>query len=140
MASDNHHEPFLLSTEEAMNREELRERYDYHPDGYLTYRYNTPGGGRGKIGAKVGSIDQRGYVVTKIKGKHHSIHQLIYIYHYGEIVHQLDHINNDKTDNRIENLRDIPQSENCLNRLDTKMNGGLHPRSLIRRNKRLEGI
>ena len=109
-----------------MNREELRERYDYHPDGYLTYRYNQPGGGRAREGERVGSISQNGYVITKIGGKHQKVHQLIYIYHYNQIIHQIDHINNDKTDNRIENLRDIPQRENCQNRLDSKMNGFHH--------------
>ena len=106
-----------------ITQQEVRERYDYHPDGYLTYRFTR---GRAREGERVGSISQRGYIQTKIRGKHLFTHRLIYIWHYGKIEYQIDHINNDKIDNRIENLRDVPQSENQLNRIDTKKNGSIH--------------
>ena len=107
-----------------ISQEYIRERYDYHPDGYLIARERLSP--RCGAGDRVGSINERGYIITKIKGERWRVHRLIYIYHYGEIVHQIDHINNDRTDNRIENLRDISQSENQLNRLDSKVNGVIH--------------
>ena len=107
-----------------LSQDELRERYDYHPDGYLIARERLSP--RCGAGDRVGSITEKGYIYTKIKGKPYKVHRLIYIYHYGEIVHQIDHINNIKDDNRIENLRDIPQSENQMNRLDSKQNGAIH--------------
>ena len=105
-----------------ITQEELRERYDYHPDGYLTYRFTR---GRAREGERVGSISQKGYIITKIRGKHLSVHQLIYIWHHGEIEYQIDHINNKRDDNRIENLRDITNIENQYNLSSTKRNGGL---------------
>ena len=117
-----------------MNLNELRERFDYHPDGYLINRHNQPGGGRMKSGERAGTYDGRGYRVISIKGKRYKEHRLVYLWHYGIIEHQIDHINNIPDDNRIENLRDVPQSVNQMNRIDTKRNGGqLHPSSIRRK-------
>ena len=92
----------------------LRERYDYHPDGYLIARERLSG--RCPKGKRIGCPNKGGYLLHTIRGKTYYVHRLIYIYHYGEIEHQIDHINRDKTDNKIENLRDIPQNENLSNR------------------------
>ena len=99
-----------------IDQELLRERYDYHPDGYLiAKRYLGPRSTKGSIvGGKIG----RGYYVTRIEGKVYYIHRLIYMWHHGYISDVIDHINNDKTDNRIENLRDVTQYLNSLNRID----------------------
>jgi hypothetical protein len=36
--------------------------------------------------------------------------------HYGKLPNQLDHINGDPSDNRIENLRDATARQNAMNR------------------------
>lgn len=44
------------------------------------------------------------------------VHRLIWVLHYGEWPKgELDHINGDKFDNRIENLRDCTKSQNMRN-------------------------
>ena len=43
-------------------------------------------------------------------------HQFIFYIATGKIVDCIDHINGIKTDNRIENLRSVTQSQNCFNR------------------------
>ena len=103
-----------------IDQEFLRERYDYC-DGHLIARYHISP--RLRKGDKVGYITQRGYRRTKVCNTRHYLHRLIYIWHHGEIQHEIDHINNDTSDNRIENLRDIPHSDNQLNRRDTKRRG-----------------
>ena len=105
----------------------LHERFDYHPDGYLTYKYNVA---RCKKGDRVGWISNTGYMMTKIKGKQSSIHRLIYMYHHGDILYEIDHINNDKVDNRIENLRDVPHSINQKNTTPQKNRGGIQTTSI----------
>ena len=98
-----------------ISQEELKERYDYHPDGYLTFRYTK---GRATKGEKVGYPMNRGYLATNVDGKSILMHRLIWLYHYGEIetTYVIDHINRDKTDNRIENLRCITSAQNNVNK------------------------
>ena len=53
-----------------------------------------------------------------LSGKYISLtyHQLVWVWHKGYWPTQLDHINGDKSDNRIENLREVTMSENNLNK------------------------
>ena len=67
------------------------------------------------IGKGVGSKNN-GYIFIKIKGSNYSAHRLAWLYVYGVWpTYHLDHINRLRDDNRINNLRDIPQHLNCLN-------------------------
>jgi hypothetical protein len=47
-------------------------------------------------------------------------HQFIYYVATGKIVEQIDHINGDKTDNRITNLREVTNQQNQFNRKTAK--------------------
>jgi len=69
-----------------------------------------------KAGSKVGCVHHTGYLKTKVKGKNLLVHRLIWFLVHGEWPSdKLDHINGDKRDNRINNLREATQSQNRCN-------------------------
>lgn len=71
--------------------------------------------GRARVGHVAGWIDRRGYRVVKIEGKLYKIHRLVYLINKGYLPKILDHINNDRADNRIENLRPVNSCQNSQN-------------------------
>jgi hypothetical protein len=65
---------------------------------------------------KSGTVDGGGYIQTGIKGRYYKNHRLIFMMHHGYCPEYIDHVNGNKLDNRIENLRAATHSENLYNR------------------------
>lgn len=84
-----------------------------YKDGQLYWVGNRRGAKKDKpISGKVGI----GYVGCMLDGKHYLLHRLVYLYIHGYMpVDNIDHINGDKTDNRIENLRVVSKTGNQQN-------------------------
>lgn len=60
--------------------------------------------------------NKRGYRVGSIFKKRYQAHRIIWLMYHGELPnHEIDHINGIRTDNRIENLRDVTHKENMKN-------------------------
>ena len=102
-----------------MTYEEAHQNFEYR-DGVLYWR--TSGAGR-TAGTKCGSPDARGYLKVQLNRKSRYVHRIVWLMHTGCLPEkQIDHINRDKADNRIENLRDACQSVNNFNRVLPKRN------------------
>lgn len=81
--------------------------FDYDPElGILYWKNGRPAGHL--------SAD-KGYYETRLKGKLYYNHRIIWEMIVGEKPKIIDHIDRDRTNNRIENLRNVTQTENLLN-------------------------
>ena len=73
----------------------------YYKDGRLYWA--SPPRGRRKDAPLGGSI-RSGYMQAMFQRKQYSLHRLIWAWHHDSDPPQVNHINEDKLDNRIENL------------------------------------
>lgn len=95
-----------------ITQEYLKERFKYK-NGSLFWRTHR---WKRRIGQKVGHIDKLGYTITRLGDRNYKVHRLIFMFHHGYFPEVIDHINNKKSDNRIENLRAATWQENSRNR------------------------
>ena len=95
----------------GLTQEELKEWLDYNPE--------TGAFSRKKYASKkygCGTIDEHGYMQISVKHKVYRAHRLAWLWVYGKFPEKIiDHINGNKLDNRICNLRDVCKSVNGLN-------------------------
>lgn len=84
----------------------LREDFTYDPETGDFIKYD----------GRWGFIDSYGYIAISYDGNRYKVHRLIWVWVYGEEPDQIDHINGDRQDNRIQNLRSVNHKTNCRNR------------------------
>ena len=97
-----------------MTQDEALRLFEYR-DGHLYWRVKPCR--RDPAGMKAGFRDlKRGYVVVTRNRKHYYAHQVVFLMHHGVIPPEIDHINGDRADNRIENLRAVTRSQNQYNK------------------------
>lgn len=77
-----------------------------------------------KVGDIAGSINKcNGYSEFHLDSKKYSAHRLVWLYVYGRFPsHQIDHIDHNRSNNRLSNLREVTQSENNKNLSLRKLN------------------
>ena len=67
------------------------------------------------IGAECGGLDSKGYRRVTLLQKQVFVHHVVWFLHYKRWPKQLDHINRNPLDNRIENLREATKQQNAGN-------------------------
>lgn len=95
-----------------LSQQELLELFEYR-DGDL-YRLKRVSQNT-QIGDKVGHPDSRGYLKVSIKNKPYLVHRIIFMMVYGYVPDVIDHIDGNQANNKIENLREATQQQNCYN-------------------------
>lgn len=109
----NHKTPLQSGPSAADFLAYLRTAFLYDPEtGLFTHRKKRSI----KEGTKAGCVNGVGYVVINVKKRLYAAHRLAWLYSYGEWpTFCIDHINGDRSDNRLRNLRDIPKAMNHQN-------------------------
>ena len=69
-------------------------------------------------GGKIGG----GYILVSIRNKQYLAHRVIWKMFYDELPETIDHVNGDRADNRLENLRAATKAENLRNAFLRKNN------------------
>ena len=107
-----------------MITQELVKSLFYHDDGVLYWK-ESPSNNVPK-NSPAGSLDNRGYLRTKINRRQYLNHRLIYLLFTGELPECIDHIDGNKVNNKIENLRKATNSQNNCNAKISKRNTSGH--------------
>lgn len=98
--------------------DDVRELLKYDPEtGSFTWRARR---GALKAGSRAGTVftapSGKRYIRIKIDGASLYAHRLAWLYVHGaDPAGEIDHISGNGLDNRLENLRDVPRSENAKN-------------------------
>lgn len=107
--------------------ERANELFCYDPiSGKVFWKKTTAN--RVKVGDEAGSLcKSTGYLNVKVNNKLYTLHRIAILLSMGKYEKgtQVDHINHDRSDNRLENLRVVSSAENMRNKskLNTNKTG-----------------
>ena len=96
----------------------LKEHFDY-VDGQLVWKKTYS---KAKSGKPIGWVEKNGYVCANLNGTRYRVHRLVFMYFNGFCPDFIDHIDGNKQNNSIENLRQANTHENACNRSPNKNN------------------
>ena len=103
----------MNNQKEILTQEKLKELLDYNPDTGIFIRKVIIK--KGNIGDISGHLHKSGYIVICVNGKHYRAHRLAWFYVYGIWPKKLDHGDQNKSNNKINNLRETTHKENAKN-------------------------
>lgn len=91
---------------------------------------------RTRIGAIAGAINDQGYIGINLDGRSYKAHRLAWLYMHGAWPTSfIDHVNGNRADNRICNLREATRSQNLGNSRVARSGRDL-PKGVTRRDGR----
>jgi hypothetical protein len=97
-----------------ITQDKLQYLLNYNPDTGVFVWLNPPHP-RIKKGQEAGTITESGYRRIMIEGKPYFAHRLAWLYMFGSFPKQIDHINANRSDNIITNLRESNCTQNARN-------------------------
>lgn len=100
-----------MKPKELPTTEYLRSKFIYNPLSGSLFYIDKPN-------SIVGTKDKGGYLTVQLKAQVYRVHRLVWQLFYGDLTpdSQIDHINGERADNRIVNLRKVTNLENHRNR------------------------
>jgi len=92
---------------------DIKDVISYDPfTGILTRKINRA---KHLAGEVVGSVNGNGYLTTKFKSKSIKCHQIAWFLTYDYWPKEIDHIDGNRLNNKLENLREVTRQENVRN-------------------------
>ena len=118
-----------------LTQKDVQEYFDYK-DGILYWKVKAAR--RVTVDSPAGSFDpSTGYHKVHILKKFHKTHRVIFLYHHGYLPDFVDHIDGDKLNNKIENLRVATRSQNAMNqKISTRNKSGTKGVMWLKRDKK----
>lgn len=101
--------------------DELKQYLSYDPETGVFCRLKFSSA-RWKPGKITGTNSGHGYIKIGLNHKQLYAHRLAWFYVYGEWPEEIDHINGDRADNRLVNLRSVTKPQNNQNMAIQKSN------------------
>jgi hypothetical protein len=126
MVMNNAQEYSQTKPRNDLSAEEVRELFDYDDETGVLY-WAIDRSIKTKAGDVAGGGHNQGYLRVGVNYSHYLIHRIVWLLKYGDWPkYTIDHIDGDKKNNRISNLRDCPQQENLKNQgLRTNSSSGI---------------
>ncbi|MCV6589352.1 MAG: HNH endonuclease [Marinobacterium sp.] len=123
--------------DQTLTPEAVREIFDYRSDGELLWKRRSEDSfsnlttarswNARYAGKPAGRVAKHGYKQIKLNGKFYRAHRVVWCWHFGHWPSTyIDHRNQSKTDNRIENLREATNGQNQCNKKRRKDNTSGH--------------
>jgi len=98
---------------------ELKNLFDY-VDGQLVAKTNC---NKRKAGDVLGATNEKGYLRGRVNQRLYRVHRLVFLYFHGFMPPQVDHIDGNRMNNKIDNLREATSTQNNQNRKATSSSG-----------------
>jgi hypothetical protein len=95
----------MADKDSKLTQNDLQNTFEYR-DGHLFWK---------TTGKKAGWTESHNYDFVGFKGSQYKKHRLIFLFHHGHLPKYVDHIDNNRQNNRIENLREATASQNSWN-------------------------
>lgn len=111
-------EETMRAKEIALSHDYLTKVLDYNSEtGEFTWKISPSR--NIKVGTRAGVVNKTGYRLISINNIRYKAGRLAWFYHYGEWpsdeTPQIDHINGNRSDDRIANLRQVTDEQNSRN-------------------------
>lgn len=105
----------MIAEQTTLTQHYVRDIFDYDPSTGVVTRKRSVSRNT-KASQRVGTVNGNGYLAVRVLKKTYSLHRIIWLHSYGYLPSKdIDHINRNRLDNRLLNLREVQRIDNCRN-------------------------